>query len=151
MMDRFMRGFLAGALGGVVKHIWSYFAYDALHFSRLRLADWASVLIYGRPAASTLELVFATLAYIIFVGMLGVGFAYLIPAINSRNYLFKGVMYGLFLGFVFYALPILFKIPYLMRTDLNTALTTWIGDVLWGLVLAQALKWLDNRTVVPGR
>lgn len=147
-MDRFARGFIGGLTGGIVKIGWGFFAYYILHFTKLQFADWASVLIYGRKAATTAEFVVATIAYLVFVGLLGIVFAYLITAINSRNYLFKGVMYGIFLGLIFYSLPILFKIPQLMRMELNTVISFWVGDIIWGLTLAQTLRWLDQKSGV---
>lgn len=144
-MDRFVSGFIAGGVGGILKNIWSFLAFHVLGFGQLRFADWASVIIFGRLASSTMEVVFSTLAYLIFVGILGIVFAYLIPALSSRFYLFKGVIYGICLGLIFYSLPVLFKIPQLMRMDLNTVISFWVGDIIWGLALGATLKWLDQR------
>lgn len=147
-MDRFVGGFSAGVAGGILKILWSTLSSNVLHFAKLSLPDWASVMIFGRPAASMMETIIATIGYLFFVGVLGVIFAYLITAINSSYYLFKGVVFGLCLGVIFYSLPILLKVPHLASTDANTVITNWVGDIIWGLVLAVILRWLDNRTMV---
>lgn len=146
-MDRFYRGFIAGSLGGVAMNIWSLFSYHFLHFTKLRYLDWASIFLYGHLPVSTLQAVYSLVIQLLWVGFLGVIFAFLIPAVTSRGYYGKGIIYGLTVGFIVYAIPKMFKMPELTVTTTATVLSSHIGGVIWGLTMAYVLRRLDTTAL----
>ncbi|MHB8984936.1 MAG: hypothetical protein ACYC38_03265 [Eubacteriales bacterium] len=46
MQDRYVRGALAGCLGGVAMDVWSYIS-AALDVEKIRFVDWSGVMIFG--------------------------------------------------------------------------------------------------------
>ncbi|KJS14280.1 MAG: hypothetical protein VR67_00600 [Peptococcaceae bacterium BRH_c8a] len=143
-MDRFYRGFVAGVVGGLAMNVWSLFSYYILNFSERRFLDWASMIIYGSLPTSTFQIVYAQIIQLLWVGLLGIIFALLIPAITSRFYLGKGVIYGLMSGFIIYAITTLFRIPNLVIFSTTTVLSNHIGGIIWGLTMAYVLRRLDT-------
>lgn len=143
-MDRFMRGLVSGIVGGVVMNIWSLTSYHILHFTERRFLDWASVLMYGHLPSNLKETAFALVAQILWAGFLGILYAYLIPVVTSRGYLIKGAFWGFITGFLIYASAILLNMPYFSRISVDTVISQMVGGVIWGLTLAQVLRWLDT-------
>jgi hypothetical protein len=144
-VDRFMRGFVAGVAGGLAMQLWSFISYHLLGITMLRFLDWAAILIFGDHVANTAEAVTAFFIHLVFTGMLGIVFAFLIPQVTSRAYLLKGVIYALIVGFFIYVIPVLLQMPLLRETALGTSLSNQIGGVIWGLVTAYTLARLSRR------
>jgi uncharacterized membrane protein YagU involved in acid resistance len=143
-MDRFFRGFIAGISGGLAMNVWSFFSYYVLNFTDKRFLDWTSVILYGHLPNSVLEAVYALLIQILWVGLLGILFAYLVPVITSRGYLLKGAIYGLLMGFIIYAVTTVYKVPNLTTFNLATVFSNHIGGLIWGLTMAYVLYRLDT-------
>lgn len=144
LTDRFARGLIAGLVAGVVMNIISIVSYS-LDITELRFLDWSAIAVYGQKPENLAEAVFAQFAQFIFVGVLGVFFAYLIVAIGNKNYLLKGWLYGSGMWFVLYGITILFHIEATIPLHLDTAATDFIGSTGYGLVLAATLKLLGER------
>ncbi len=92
-MDRFFRGFTAGVVGGVLMQIWSFFSFHVLDFCKLRVIDWAAIMIFGKQTETILETIFAVFAHLLFAGFLGMVFAFLLLRVTSRLCLLKGVIF----------------------------------------------------------
>lgn len=146
-MDRFFRGLLAGMIGGVTMNIWSLIEVSIFSLEIVRFIDWASIFLYGDLPRSHTEGLVALFMHVLWTGLLGVIFAFLIPQITSRGYLIKGVVYGVLVGFITYAIPTMFQMPMLKETSLTTVLSNISGGIIWGLILAQTLRWLDRGIV----
>lgn len=144
-MDRFFRGLLAGMAGAIPMNIWSFISFHFVGLADRRIADWASIMLFGSPPNTLLELFLAIFAQILWSGFLGILFAYLVINITSRGYLLKGAFYGFITGFIIFSIPTVLQSPYLARTSTGTATSQLIGGVLWGVTMAYTLKWLDNR------
>ncbi len=142
--DRFTRGFLAGVLGGIVMSIFDFISF-ALGIVELLYLDWAAVLIYGYRANTILETVVAQAGQLFFSGIMGIIFAYLITVVGSANYLFKGCIYGLAIFFGSYAVTLLFKVTQLIPIRVDTVLSNIVTALIYGLVLAQSLHWLEKK------
>lgn len=143
--DKVTQGFIAGIAGGIVMNLISLISYQ-LHIANLRFLDWPAIIINGNTPNTTLEVGFALLVQLIFVGVLGIIFTYLISKlITSTNYLFKGGLFGVLSWFVIYALTYVATVPKLTPLTMGTAITDFIGAVAFGLVLAETLNRLDNR------
>lgn len=143
MKDRFTRGFIAGIAGGIAMEITNVINYDIFHIAKMRLLEWASIFVHGNKTTTTGEFVFALMIQILFSGLVGIIFAYLITWLNSKNYILKGIVYGFAIWFASYSIPILFK--KINNVATGTALSNIISAVVYGIVLGATLKWLDKR------
>ncbi len=145
-MDRLYRGAVAGIVGGIVMNAWSFFSYHILYFNTRRYTDWMGVIVYGDLPRTLAETLYALMLHLVWVGLLGVLFAYLIPHNNSRGYLLTGAFYGLASGIIIYAIPTLLRTPYISKFPFNTTISNHIGAILWGVTLAYTLRWLYNSS-----
>lgn len=143
-MDRFYRGLTAGVAAGIPMNIWSIAAY-MLGFGRLRLLDWAGVIIYGSLPVTFAQQAYAQAAQLIWVGFLGVVFAFLIPHISSQGLLGKALFFSIVSGLVIYAVPVLLHIPDLKELDFHTVLNNHIGGLIWAVTLVYILQRLEMR------
>lgn len=146
-MDRFFRGLTAGIVGGIAMNLWSAFAVSILDLKIRRFIDWAGVILYGDLPRTHFQGLFALIIQLLWVGLLGIIFAYLISYTTSRGYLLKGAYYGVVIGLIIYAIPALFRTPYLTLHSTATVLSNHTGGLIWGLTMAQTLRWLDKRVV----
>jgi len=143
-MDRYFRGLVAGIAGGVVMNLWSWFAVGILNLKITRFIDWAGVILYGDLPRTHFEGFYALIIQLTWVGLLGIIFAYTIPFTTSRGFLIKGVFFGVVIGLIIYAIPTLFKTPHLAKATIITVLSNHLGGGIWGLTMAQVLRWLDS-------
>jgi len=147
-MDRFNRGFLAGIIAGIPMNIWDLASYHLLKFSNLRYLDWGSIMLFGRLPENTVQITLGLVSQLMWVGLLGIIFSYLVPLITSRKHVFKGAVYGYLIGFVIYSIPVVFGTKYLSTSSTGTTITQLIGGLIWGITLAEALRKLDEKRLV---
>ena len=140
-------GLLAGLTAGVAMNVVNLTLFYS-GIGELRYLDWAAIVIYGTKPVSLAEAVFAQFAQIIFVGILGVLFSYLIRAISSRNLLLRGWLFGAAVWFSLYGIAFLFNVQQTIPVRLDTALNDFVGASVFGLVLAAVLRRLAERTTV---
>ncbi|MDT8903611.1 hypothetical protein [Anaeroselena agilis] len=142
MEDRVLRGFSAGIAGGIAMNIWSFIS-GAMNMTTLRISDWAAVIIHAHtPPFSLGETLFSLLGQLIFSGVLGIAFAYLVPPAGSRYLIFKGWLFSVTAWFLIYAVTTLFKVEGTVPIPLMTAIANLIASSVFGLVLAAALNAL---------
>ena len=144
-MDRFYKGFFSGVSGGVVANLWSFFVKDLLHLSTRNFVDWTAVIIYGALPTTWYEFLLAFCTNLLWTGFLGVVFAYLVPYLTPQGYLFKGAFYGFLVGFLVFSTGILLRMPFFTIIPFRTAFGNAIGGLLWGIVNARILFWLDRK------
>lgn len=143
LKDRLLRGFIAGVAGGIAMNVISLTSYY-LGIAELRLLDWSALVIYGMKPTSSAETLFALLAHLVFNGTLGIIFAYLITVITSINHLFRGAMYGAVMWFALYGISMLYKLEATVPLHVDTAASDLTASVVYGLVLAETLRRLDE-------
>ncbi|SFH03121.1 hypothetical protein SAMN05660649_03573 [Desulfotomaculum arcticum] len=144
-MDRFTKGFTAGIIGAIAMNIWDFLSFYVFRLSTDLYLDWAAILIYGQRPTTLFGTVFALAGQILFSGLMGIAVAYILTYITSRHYLIKGALIGFALNFLFYAIPIAYRMPVLSQNPAPTAFSHMVGSVLWGIVLVQVLHRLDDR------
>ena len=144
MNDRFTRGLMAGLIAWIPTGIFNYLAFH-FKFSTLVYSDFAAVFMYGRKSLNLSEALFSLVATAGFIATLGAIFAYLVKGITSKYLWLKGLLYGEALWFIIYAITVLFKVPQIEKIPFKTALSNSIGSLIWGLLLAYSLSWLNQR------
>jgi hypothetical protein len=144
-VDRFFRGFTAGVVGGLAMNLWTLFAVTVLNWEIIRFIDWAGIIIFGDLPANLMQGLFALLMHLLWVGVLGIGFAFLVPHVTSQGYLLKGMIYGVVLGFIIYAIPTVLQMPILKEASMATVFSNHTGGAIWGLVMSKTLHLLDKK------
>lgn len=143
-MDRYFRGFVSGLIGGVAMNIWSLFSYHILHFSTLRMLDWAGIMIYGHLPMTFLGSAYALTVHLFWTGFLGIVFAYLITYTTSQHYILKGIIFSVISGIIIYSLPRLFHIQNLTTTPFTTSVSDHTGGIIFGVTMAYFLGKFDR-------
>ncbi len=146
-MDRFTRGFVAGAVAAVFEFLVALTLYY-FNFTKLLWQDFASVLIYGRKPLLFWERVFAELSVWFFAGLMGIFLAYIIRSTGNSNYLFKGFVFAQAVWFTSFAITVLFDVPEFRIITFKTTISNFILAAIWGLITAEILQRLDNRSLV---
>ena len=145
LQDRTTKGFIAGVIGGMAMNIVSYISYY-LDITNLRFLDWPSIFITGHSATNAFLAMFFFLVQLIFVGFLGIVYAYLISKlVTNTNYVFKGLLFGVLSWFAIYSLTYIANVPKLTPLTMGTAVTDFIGALVFGFVLAETINRLDSR------
>ncbi|WP_347490764.1 YqhR family membrane protein [Desulfoscipio sp. XC116] len=142
--DTTTRGFIAGVIGGVLMNIVSYISYY-LGIANLRFLDWPSIIITGHNPTNVLSVLFFLIVQLIFVGFLGFVFALLISRVlTDTNHIFKGVLFGAISWFAIYGITYVADVPKLTPLTLGTAVTDFLGAIVFGITLSEALNRLDT-------
>lgn len=144
LQDKLTVGFIEGVIAGIVSSIADLLMVHGLKFGTIRFLDYAGVHIYGFKPVSLGEQLFAEFVQLIFTGLLGILFIYLIDKVKPANILFKGSLFGILTWFVVYVVNILYKIEPLKRITLPSTLENYIASVIFGLVLGLAYQRLSN-------
>ena len=144
MTDRFTNGFLTGFLSAFVPFVFN-FGSRALGFSTLVWSDFMGLFILGRRPENTLELIYTICLQFRFLSILGSLFPLILTLISSKRYIFKGALYGITIWFILFSLPNLLQISGLGRIPLKTAISNFLGALLWGIALSFILKKIDRR------
>lgn len=140
--DTFSRGFLAGTIAGVAMAAWSLLA-GSLPFPHLRIIDWMSIMIFAHaPSFTAVETGIAIVANTFFCGILGIGFAYMIPLIKSEKIYLKGWVFSLTVWFGIYVVTTMYKVTGTLPTSVETTIFNVIGSSIYGFTLAYAINKL---------
>ncbi|MDD3893426.1 MAG: hypothetical protein PHU36_00180 [Syntrophomonadaceae bacterium] len=143
MQDRFARGYLAGAIAGLVMAAINLISFK-LGLAQVRYTDIAAMLIWGDLPKSTWEVIFAEVIHIASAGLLGIVFAYLLPKLESGYLLLKGSTYGAATWFLIHTAGSFFHVPILEKSTSGTTFSHLISATVYGMVLAVSLTWLES-------
>jgi hypothetical protein len=141
-VDKFYRGFVAGVLAGIPLNAWSLFSYHILGLTDLRMLDWAGMAIYGRLPGTPLEVVPSLVMQLIWSGFRGIVFASLATDVESRGYVGQGVIFSLIFSFFEGAVSVLYRVPHLSERSSGTVLSSYLGSLLWGVLLGLLCRGL---------
>ena len=146
MKDRFMIGFLAGVSGGLASTLISYPLY-MLKLAKLRLLDYAAILILGKAPHGTAETIFGLLLHWGFCGAVGILFAYLVnhEIITNKNLAIKGWGVGLGFWFLINILTMIYRVPNLAVIPVRTAIINALASSIFGIVMGLTFKRLNDK------
>jgi len=133
--DRVLAGFIAGILAAIGADIanWIFFLTG---FSQVRFLDWASRIFLGYLPATTEAIIITQAVQIVWDGLIGVLFVMLIPLIDSRYLVFKGIMFAVAIFFTFRAITVIYNVAPLNSLSLNSFLSNVACSLIWGLLAA---------------
>ena len=145
--DRLTRGFVSGIVAGIVQDSLDYTA-NLANISKVKYLDWVGIILFGSKPNNLGETLLALGGEIIFSGVSGIIFAYLIIRITNKNIIFKGWLFGVTIWFTTYVIMTLFKVRGLEAMDFSTAASDLFTSSLYGILLAYTLRWLDRKTFI---
>ncbi len=144
-MDRTLKGFIAGIGAGLIVSAINLPAYYWFHIIKIRFLDWAAILVLRGLPQNAVETIFALIQQLLWDGVMGIIFAFLLPVISWRGYKTKGAIYGILLSFIFSSLAIMFRLPFLSeKAPLDTVMFNNLCVILWGIIVAIILKKLEK-------
>lgn len=120
-------------------------SFHLVKFSAHRYLDWSAIMLLGDRPNTIVEAVYALFIHLVWAGFLGVIFAFLIMVIGRRGLLLKGAILGFIAGFIFYAIPKLFETNQLYATPIESVIANHSGAVVWGLLTAYVIVFLEHR------
>ncbi|MFB6467888.1 hypothetical protein ACE38V_13955 [Cytobacillus sp. Hz8] len=131
--DKFTRGWVAGACGGLLGGILGFQPYY-IGISSMRITDWSSILVLGRkPPFSLTDQLYGLFVLAWSTGCVGIIFAFLLPLLTEKNIYFKGWIIFLIPWWLIYLLTALAKIEGTLNLSVMTALTNGISTSIMGL------------------
>ncbi|TCL65924.1 hypothetical protein EDC14_101654 [Hydrogenispora ethanolica] len=141
MKDRFMNGYVAGVVADIPIVILDMLS-GLFHLDKFDYIHFVTIFAFSERNPNIWETLFALMIQLFFAGVLGVAFSYLLPHISERYFYSKGLIWGVLVWFMIYAVDIIFKIEDGLKMDFRTAVTHFILSVIWGWLMAWMLKRL---------
>jgi hypothetical protein len=132
---------IAGITGAVAMNTLDLLSYY-FHFDQTRFIDFASVLLYSHKPTFWWDTIVAGLAQVFFSCGMAIIFIYLLPIINTKNYLFKGAFFSVTGWFAIYTIASIYKIPEISQLPWQSAVDHMIGSTVFGLVIAETIRRL---------
>ncbi|HWR08305.1 hypothetical protein [Sporomusa sp.] len=142
MQNKFVRGYLAGAIAGVVMAALNLISYT-LGIAKVRYLDIAAIVVWGDFPESMREEIFAQVLQIGVAGLLGIVFVYLLPKLENSYPLFSGSTYGAAVWVIIHTLGTIFHIPMLEHATPESNLSHLFTAMTFGLVLTVVLARLE--------
>jgi hypothetical protein len=131
--DRFTRGWISGACGGLIGGIISFLLFWT-GLSQLRLTDWTAILVFGRtPPFSLADQIYALFVLGGSSGIIGILFVFIVPLITDKNLYFKGWIIYLIPWWIIYLLTALAKTEGTLNLSVLTALSDGISTSIAGI------------------
>jgi hypothetical protein len=144
MKDRFMNGFVAGVIADLPVIVLDFLA-SKLKLDKLDFKDFVSILAFAEPKPDFGESIFASIVQCLFAGVIGVAFNYFIKLVKKEYYYIKAFIFGAMIWFIIYAVDIFFKIEDRVGTDFKTSVVHYGLSILWGIITAWTIQWLEKR------
>jgi hypothetical protein len=144
MEDRFSQGLIAGGAAGLIQVAvdWLFFI---LHIHKIRLVDYASILLYFKKPDFWWDTLLALIAYLSFTSAVGIALTYLLRYASSKNHVLKGWYLSIITWFTVFAIGTMYRIPLLSRVEWRDATVNFITASIYGIVLAVILKFLTGN------
>lgn len=146
MHDRFVHGYLSGAIGGAVMAFMQYIFYK-LGISESRFLDLTAIIFSGQIPHTIFGEIVAQIVQTGHAAIMGIFFAYFINWFLNRQYIaFKGATFGVMIWFLIFSLGALFKIPLYTNNTPSTVFSYIISSSIWGVVTGSVLVWLEKSS-----
>lgn len=142
--DRLTRGFISGLAGWPLELAFSLIM-SGLHLTKYRYLDFAAVLTYNHRPQGLGEVLFAEFVVLIFLGILGIGFSFVLKAVSSSNIYLKGWLYGTFVWFSIYVVMTIFQLKHIYPVDTMTAASNLIAASFWSVTMTWTNLWLNRK------
>ncbi len=143
--DRLVAGGIAGFIGSLIQNAYGQIT-KALGITDRAFIDFAEIVLAREVYGGLIGFIVGTLAHAAVGVLMGVIFSFIIKFTSSRYYLLKGAGFGFILWFLLSGFGTIFNLANFAHIPPNTALSTLGGALIFGLVTAFTLGYLDRRT-----
>jgi hypothetical protein len=104
---------------------------------------WAAIIVLGRGRVGGVdEVLLGLFTHLIFTGILGAVFIYMLKSVTSRLIYFKGWLFAVVAWFAIYASTLFYEVEGLFPVATRTAFSNLSSASVYGITLA----WFINRT-----
>ncbi|MEW6522212.1 MAG: hypothetical protein AB1445_01355 [Bacillota bacterium] len=146
MPDRFVRGFLAGTISGIIGALVALVLIPLDLTPQIDFYDFAGILAVGRIPQTLGERAMGVFVDLVVSGVLGVIFAFLLLGIGTKYLLLKGWFYATAIWYAYYPLLLMIMAEEVKVMDVRTSLINAILAGFFGLVMAAAYFWLTPQS-----
>ncbi len=139
-------GIIAGIIAGILKDIPDAFFHYGLKITRITFWDYSGVIALGHLPSEAAEYICAMFFEIIFSILVGLFFVFITNRIIIKHYFLSGAFYGAVVWFIIRSAVVGLNIQLLMDGDIVTATINSFNSIMYGLILAIIVRFLENRT-----
>ncbi len=148
MNDKELNGFIAGVIGGTFGISISLISKHILNFTHNSFVDFAGYMVFGHAPRNTLEFIWAILANILFSGVIGILFAWIMWYVADSKYIiFKAWIFGLTAWFIFFSLILITLSNVVSRNTVQTSISSMINVSLASIILGYVFTKLQKRKI----
>ena len=144
MQDRFIRGYISGAVGGVVMVLINIIFFE-LGVTESKHTDLISVIFLGHVPTIMGEQIIILIIQLGHTAIMGITFAYLAPKIKNEYFTFKGATYGVVIWFIIFSIGSLYKVPLFYNNSWITISSYLATSSIWGVITSLVLIWFEKR------
>lgn len=146
LKDRFTIGFIAGLLAAIPLNIIDYIFVYLFKLEQSSYMDYAAVILFGHMHHNIGEAILAQFSQLLFSGILGIFYFYLLKTELEKNHLLKGWVFAMGAWFFIYSIGTIFKVPVIYKAELGTLVSDFVSVTVFGLLLADFVKKLKLWT-----
>lgn len=145
MNERFTNGIIGGAIAGILKNIPNAIFHNWLKLIELSFWDYSAAAAFFRHPRNIGEQLYVFIYEIFFCVLLGIIYVYLKEKIQTEHYLIRGAVYGILIWFLVHTVILAYQIQQLIKTDLATSLVNSLCSLVYGVLLAWILHYLEEK------
>lgn len=145
MDERFSNGIIGGIAAGVIKDIPDALFHNWLKLTSLSFWDYAGQVALFRHPQGLGEHLYALAYEVLFSIFVGIIYVYLKDKLQTGHYLIRGAIYGALIWFMVNAVVLAFQIKNLIKTDPATSMVNSICSIIYGILLAYILHYLEEK------
>lgn len=142
MKDKMLIGFISGMLAAVGADIVIWIFFFITHEGK-NFLDWAAIISIGHLPEGLLEVIITHFILFIWDGIMGIIFVMIIPYINSKHLVYKGIIFSFALLFIFRAITVIFRVEGLENISFIIFMSHVLSSVVWGILAALSIKRFD--------
>lgn len=148
--EKFVAGVIGGVGAGIIKDIPDLIFRYLAKITRITFWDYSGTVALGHSPRSFPEIINAAFYEVVFSIFIGIVFVYLAPYFKTKYIVIRGAIYGALVWFVIRAGVIAFQIKILIDGDLLSATLNSLNSILYGIVLAMIINYLEEKGKMVG-
>jgi hypothetical protein len=146
MDDRFTTGLISGALASIVQIIYGLIT-KAIGLTDRTFTDFARIYIMYKDYHGVIPFLIGVFTQIILCALIGIVFAFLIEKTSSKYLYIKGLGAGSTFWLLFGMSGTMYRLPLFFELPPKPALVTFIGALIYGLLLAYFLNLIEKKQI----
>lgn len=150
MNDRFILGGIAGGTSAIIQYLFGMTA-KALGLTDRTFGDFAEAMVAHKECEGLFDVIMGFVSHTIVGLLFGIIFAYLLQQISSKGYLIKSIFYGAIIWFILESFGSIFKIPNFTEVPPAAQFFTLLGSIIYGILTAYILKYLQDKSSINVR